>query len=263
MCCFSFARSKLAAGHNPLTSVSNTNIFARGSRAGRQYLVYSMTLKAEDELAMILPIPVPEKTDEHAVKFIDLKEYADFFVDLKKGFPTRTVPRVHSRSIRSGGGSADPLPKLEVVEVGSFQASFVPSIADFERLDERFRLPKEVWDDLPQYKMYGFAVFRLKPGEKRIHPMAFEFPRANPKQLFFPTVHIHDGKVHDTAHFDHALYCQENEGENLAALLQWRESPQLAEKFMRAEASGGVINANAHCYLRRMTGTLKNADTLV
>ena len=37
--------------------------------------------------------------------------------------------------------------------------------------------------------------------------MAFDFPRAA-KKLFFPTVHIHDGKVHDKADFDHALYCQ-------------------------------------------------------
>ena len=126
MCCFSFARSKLAAGHNPLTSVSNTNIFARGSRAGRQYLVYSMTLKAEDELAMILPIPVPEKTDEHAVKFIDLKEYADFFVDLKKGFPTRAVPRVHSRSIRSGGGSEIRCPSSRSSKLAAFRPRSYP-----------------------------------------------------------------------------------------------------------------------------------------
>jgi hypothetical protein len=37
-----------------------------------------------------------------------------------------------------------------VREVGSFEASYVPKIADFSRLDERFRLPVAVWKKLPQ-----------------------------------------------------------------------------------------------------------------
>src|SRR5207248_7445223 len=108
------------------------------------------------------------------------------------------------RALPHSASKSDGL--LNVVDVGSFEASFVPTIPDFERLDERFRLPTGTWDQLPQYKQYGFTVFKLKPGAKVIHPMAFEFPRAAPARLFFPTVHIHDGKVHDTATFDHALY---------------------------------------------------------
>ena len=154
MCMFSYRRQ--GSGSNTLQSVSGTNIFARSSTEGRQYLVYSMTLKADAELAMILPLPVPWK----------------------------------------------------------IEASFVPTIADFDRLDERFRLPKETWHHLPQYNKFGFAVFKLKPGEKRIHPMAFEFPRSDSKRLFFPTVHIHDGEVHATADFDHILYCQQNPDEH-------------------------------------------------
>ena len=76
MCCFS----------RPVQHVSATNIFARGSAEGRQYVVYSMTLKAADDLAMILPLPVPEHTADDAVKFINLEKYADFFKDFHKGF---------------------------------------------------------------------------------------------------------------------------------------------------------------------------------
>jgi hypothetical protein len=36
--------------------------------------------------------------------------------------------------------------KLEVIQVGDFEASFVPTVKDFSRLDERFRLPSAVWD---------------------------------------------------------------------------------------------------------------------
>ena len=50
MCCFSKA----------VESVSNTNIFARGLKNGGQFLVYSMLMKAGEDLAMILPLPTPK-----------------------------------------------------------------------------------------------------------------------------------------------------------------------------------------------------------
>ncbi len=251
MCCFS----------RPVQSVSATNIFARGSAGGRQFVVYSMTLKAAENLAMILPLPVPASTAEDAVKFINLEKYADFFSDLHRGFPEPPAANVRSHGLSLGIGAAKPA--LAVVEVGSFEASFVPTIDDFSRLDERFRLPADVWNALPQYKSFGFAVFKLKSGEKRIHPMAFEFPRANRKQLFFPTVHIHDGKVHDKADFDHALYCQENEHETLGLLHGWRESPKLAREFVDTDKTKGIVDPDRHCHLLRLRGDLINQDTLV
>jgi hypothetical protein len=38
--------------------------------------------------------------------------------------------------------------------------------------------------------------------------MALSFPVREGGKLFFPTVHIHDGKVHPTERFDHTLYAQ-------------------------------------------------------
>ena len=139
----------------------------------------------------------------------------------------------------------------------------MPTIPDFKRLDERFRLPTETWNELPQYKHFGFAVFKLKLGEKRIHPMAFEFPRADGSRLFFPTVHIHDGKVHPTARFDHVLYCQENAGESLKLMHNWEESPALARDFVSIDKAEKIIVPDRHCHMRRMTGKLKNEDTIV
>lgn len=93
--------------------------------------------------------------------------------------------------------------------VGSFEASFVPSMADWDRLDPRFRLPVDTWARLGDYADWGFAVFRLAPGKQAtIHPMAFRFRTRDPRRLFFPTVHVHDGQVHATARFDHWLYYQ-------------------------------------------------------
>ena len=79
-----------------------------------------------------------------------------------------------------------------MVQVGDFEASFVPTVKDFNRLDARFQLPAELFAKMPDYQHFGFAVFKLKPGMQTVQPMAFDFPAAKPGHLFFPTVHIHD-----------------------------------------------------------------------
>src|SRR2546428_2830453 len=217
MCCFS----------QPVRSVHCTNIFARPADERRQFLVYSMTLDARKELAMILPLPVKTPAAENDVEFIDLQGYPNFFADLEQGFA----------NVRHGatvGKSALPATAatLRVLQVGSFEASFVPTITDFSRLDERFRLPQNVWDKLPGYKTYGFAVFKLKPGAMTIHPMAFSFPRQNINAIFFPTVHIHDRKMHSKAGFDHSLFCQPTP-EQRPAIEEWQASPTHPPPLMR------------------------------
>ena len=250
MCCFS----------RPVVSVSATRIFARAEDAHRQFLTYSMTLSAKEDLAMILPLPVRAGSGEKAVTFISLEEYPQFFADLEKGFPPPPPPKpmwgVKSRA------PATAAPLLAVVQVGLFEASFVPTIADFARLDERFRLPPGAWDRLPAYQHYGFAVFKLKPGAKTVHPMAFSFPRANIGSIFFPTVHIHDGQVHTRAGFDHILYCQHGESDT-AKLTNWRESPKLARDFVKVAQAKGIVAADRHCHRKELRGQLENRDVWV
>jgi hypothetical protein len=133
---------------------------------------------------------------------------------------------------------------------------------DFSRLDERFRISDDAWKKLPQYRDYGFAVSKLKAGELTVHPMAFSFPRRNPKDLFFPTVHIHDGEVHAEADFDHVLYCQPREHEPLQ-VRDWRESPGNAGRFMKTGKTQGLISPEQHCFQKKLHGWLPNRDTLV
>lgn len=245
MCCFSMK----------VRLVADTNIFARASGGGRQFIVYSMRVDAPEPLAMILPIPVPSGSPENAVRFINLEAYPQFFDDLRKGFPEPPL----SRSLQPFAAAASLA--LKVVEVGSFIASFVPKVADFDRLDERFRLPAGVWDRLPRYADWGFTVFQLKPGDQKVHPMAFEFPRANPDQLFFPTVHIHDGQVHPLAHFDHALFCQ-LAGSN--APRRWTSSRGRVGDFVpNPGRARGVLDPATPCYRRQLHGNFKNEDVTV
>ena len=248
MCCFS----------GKVDVVADTNIFARASKDGGQFVVYSMRFGSADDLAMILPIPTPKGSAEDAVKFINLEKYESFFDDLRSGFP---VPRSKSetKDVPKAAGLDKP---LAVVEVGKFVASFVPQIKDFARLDKQFRLPDGVWEKLPLYKDFGFAVFKLKKPEKgvqKVHPMAFEFPRAEKRVLFFPTVHIHDGKVHEKAHFDHSLFCQVGD----VPPMDWEESPGLANSFVKVKESQGIVDGNAHVYRKLMKGNYANKDVLV
>jgi hypothetical protein len=249
MCCFS----------GPVKEVSNTKIFARRFGKSSQYLVYEMHFESLEDLAMILPLPTPADSPEDAVTFINLKEYGRFFGDMNEGFPSRKPTAAKDLAAEALPASA---PQLEVIEVGRFEASFVPQIKDFSRLDERFRLPDDVWSKLPAYKDFGFAVFKLKKGDHNVHPMAFAFPSRLKKETFFPTVHIHDGKVHDKAGFDHVLYMQGKDQEFISAT-GWEESAQPAGMFMNKEKAGSVILGDAHVYRRRLSGMLKNADTLV
>src|SRR6478609_7617838 len=110
MCCFS----------KPVDVVADTNIFARESKGGGQYLVYSMKFKAGEDLAMILPIPTPKGSAEDAVKFISLQKYDAFFEDVRKGFPVPPPPRGGKSVPKDDAPNKAP---LVVVEVGDFIAS--------------------------------------------------------------------------------------------------------------------------------------------
>lgn len=246
MCCFS----------RPVKEVSSTNIFARSDDHNRQFIVYSMSIVSKTDVAMILPLPVKLPAAEHDIKFINLKDCPEFFDRMAAGFyhPNR-------RQLTELSGKPAPASHsiLEVAQVGDFEASFVPTMKDFSRLDERFRIPADVWKQIPGYDDYGFAVFKLKPGSARIHPMAFSFPRRNNSGLFFPTVHIHDGQVHKEADFDHNLYCQRNDDD--LSLLEWEESHGHARSFMPIEKTKILIDPDQHCYRKNLKGLLANRDT--
>jgi hypothetical protein len=149
-----FSETPMCIFSQAIENVYSTMIFARATAAKTQFLAYQMSYKSGRENAMILPLPIRQPTHAASLRFIDLKHYEDFFDHLATGFPY----------LRSGFGigcSAIPnVPKaIEVQRVGNYVASFVPTLADFARLDPRFTLPDETWAKIPAYKDYGFAVF--------------------------------------------------------------------------------------------------------
>jgi hypothetical protein len=278
MCCFS----------RPIRHVSKTRIFARPLAEGRQLLVYSMSLEASGDLAMVLPVPVPPGSAEDAVRFVDMSSCPTFFDRVDALFPAE-ISRAPVQGF--GVGPAPQAKRLVVHDVGDFEASFVPSIADFVRLDPRFRLPEDVWSALPGYADWGFCVFKLReaperstsegvlgrvaglfrgappPAPRKYHPMAFELPRRDPSRLFFPTVHVHDGKVHPRAEFDHTLYCQvagDVEAVESAGDGAWQRSPQRvsAVAWMFADAAAW-LDQDAHVHRLVVKGSRANEDIYV
>jgi hypothetical protein len=249
MCCFS----------GPVSSVTNTRLYARwlpGSKPARQFIAYQMEYITKREVAMILPLPVVPRSPEDAVKFLDLEKEPELFEKLEKLWPINPEDKMIVSAPAGYGGR----PKaLAVIKVGSFEASFVPTQTDFARLDRRFRLDDGVWKKLPQYADWGFAVFKLRKDATTVHPMAFSFPSAQPdKGLFFPTVHIHDGKVHAEEEFNHTLYCQTPSGRH--GPKGWQESELLPASLGKWN-DAGLLDRNDHVYRNSLLGMLPNRDT--
>lgn len=242
---------------NAKVIVSNTRIFAKTS-GHLATLVYSMRLSVDSDVAMILPLPVQEGMGERALSFVNLEGYPEFFDDLDRGWPEPITMGATLGAVAVAG----PRAPLKVHAVGAFEASFVPHLGDFDRLDARFRLSDDVWQKLPAYADYGFAVFRMAPGtDKSIHPMAFRFHTRFPDRTFFPTVHIHDGEVHDTAHFDHSLYYQIMS--ERAAFREERASFDVASAFVHEAKNKALVSMNKLVYLKRLSGEMPNRDFFV
>lgn len=250
----------------PVNSVNNTQIFARISARGTQYLAYQMNYESNGENAMILPLPVRQPVRDDSLRFIDLRDYEDFFTALAQGFPY--CPPAFSIGCSAVKTTAKMV--LDVFEVGNYIASFVPTLADFGRLDKRFRLPDETWSRLPRYKDFGFAVFQLAAGSLRPHPMALEFPTAL-NAIYFPTLHIHDGQIHDTEEFDHILYLQHAGFDSRVHAYQNAEVPDKSTDLVRSRMtakhfcdiakSQGTVDANLLVHRRVIRGNHPNQDT--
>ena len=263
----------------PVISVADTNIFARMGDDGWQYLVYQMSFETAEINAMVLPLPVGlPASDSDSVKFISLEGNESFFEDLSDGFPLAVAGN------RFPGRAFDSMPQtdsavLEVHEVGDYVASFVPAISEFDRLDKQFHLPPGSWDQIPKYGDYGFAVFQLKKLKGKPHPIGLKFKTRlqgdDTNRIFFPTVHIHDGEVHDREHFDHDLYLQ---SPNLDVICgRYKERRKLvrdkatglirskwkASRFCNLDACKGIVDGEGLVHRIQMQGIKDNRDVIV
>lgn len=261
MCCFA----------SPIQDVHDTQIFARLSGKQTQFLVYQMHVSSKVENAMILPLPVATPVPDDAVRFIDLQGYRGFFDNLQAGFPRMPGLLAGSKALEDTV-SIGVEPPLPVAVVGNYVASFVPSVKDFRRLDPRFSISPEVWAEIPGYADFGFAVFRLAATSGTAHPMAFEFRTRFQDQIFFPTVHIHDGRPRDVESFDHSLFLQDAAYDAVVGEYEDSDVPDDATGFVRSDRpaagfaapdrSEGILLPDLLVHRRELRGAHPNADQL-
>ncbi|MCC6559577.1 MAG: hypothetical protein IT372_42205 [Polyangiaceae bacterium] len=199
MCCFM----------EPVQRVYGTRIFAAMAGA-EQVVVYDARVVTKSRNAMVLPVPVRPGA-QGAVELIDLSRHEGFFDSLAALFPELWV---------HGGLGMESPRTLDVVRVGAFEASVVPTIDEFSRLSRRFSIGGRS-SLLPwrrrgggllavlreRYADHAFVVYQIAPGESRLHPFAFRFTSRYP-YLFFPTLHVHDRTAPEQELFDHELYAQ-------------------------------------------------------
>jgi len=226
-----------------VSTVANTRIFARATEQGTQYLVYQTEYASASDLALIVPIPTPPGTSRDAVRFIDLSAYPEFFVNLASGF---SIAR---------GGVVNASAQASIQQVGSFNATFLPSLADFSQLDARYRISDEIWKQLPEYNDYGFAVFTLRAAAQTMHPIALEFPVRNPNLLYFPTVNLHASTFEQDSYFDHDLFCQ--------AHVDWLRSYDVAQSFMDIDRAQGILDPNQRVERFTVLGIHPNSDIVL
>jgi hypothetical protein len=82
----------------------------------------------------------------------------------------------------------------------------------------------------------------------------------SPNRLFFPTLHIHDGQVHDKELFDHTLYFQATRGPLHGG---WEESPGLPVTKVKCGLTHGMVRPDMHLYRHQMIGKFTNGDVVV
>lgn len=273
MCCFT----------GPVLTVRRTRIFGRTLPEGRQLVVYETAFAAAADLAMVLPIPVRQPSGDDAIRFLDLVHLPAFFDRLDRAIGKDHVARFGALP---GGGAYRAQP-LAVHDVGMFEASFVPTRRDFGRLDPRFRLSDAVLDALDARGDHGFVVVQLARTARvtRVHPFAFTFSTRDVERVFFPTVHVHDNELHDTAEFDHALYTTEGARASTFACFGLEDgaaippeptmSPELASAHDATWQSGEIdhtitdrtgsvlVDRGARVYRRDVARSRANDDTWI
>lgn len=222
-----------------VTRVANVRIFARATGDARQCLVCQLDYAADTDSAMIVPLATPPQSAADAVKFIDLSAYPEFFTDLANGFPIART------------GAVEP----GTPEFGAIESSFAPTKGELANLNERLRIPDEVWSQLVEYDDYGFAVFKIRADAQTIPPLGIEFPMRNPHLLMFPTAHVQNGEVNENTYFDHDLFCQGKSG--------WMRSYDTARAFMDVERAGEVIDPNQRVERFTVLGMHPNSDIVL
>eukprot|EP01112_Ceratiomyxa_fruticulosa_P001460 TRINITY_DN1159_c0_g1_i4.p1 TRINITY_DN1159_c0_g1~~TRINITY_DN1159_c0_g1_i4.p1 ORF type:complete len:297 (+),score=77.28 TRINITY_DN1159_c0_g1_i4:678-1568(+) len=182
--------------------VSATNILVSITKDGEnQFTVYSNEVHLSKEpVAMILPFP--NTSSNPACEMVDLSAFPDFFKNVDMMFPKLTKTKSRAKLATKEKGKQ----KLEVKRCGSYSYSVVPSVTEFDDLEQDvFNIEEDLIKMLTEnYKEnFGFLVCIIDKSDK-YSPIAYFHPILDNK-LFVPTRHEH-GNGEKRPKWDHSIY---------------------------------------------------------
>lgn len=237
---------------SPVQSVTDTRIFVgRDVGSARQLTVYSMSVQLQTRTgkgnAMILPVPVGP-AGVSAIELVDMSRVPDFFDPFVEAFIERSRGFSLSKGITN---DADSL--LEVVRVGNYDVSLVPTVDDIKRLNrDVFDVSPDTEHTLRTEYGYGmvFLVAQLRESGN-FHPLAYIHPFAG--TLFVPTRHEHGkGGSGDLPRWDHQIFYQGS------------ADPDPLPRDHRNQAFRRTISGeHANLYVRGVQVMLRSAPSLL
>eukprot|EP01128_Nolandella_sp_AFSM9_P009118 TRINITY_DN5756_c0_g1_i1.p1 TRINITY_DN5756_c0_g1~~TRINITY_DN5756_c0_g1_i1.p1 ORF type:complete len:285 (-),score=44.64 TRINITY_DN5756_c0_g1_i1:87-941(-) len=208
---------------------------------GKKAALEEQVREERNNNAMILPCPLTEGSD---IIPLNLSRDSFSFANLDKGFPEK--PQLRSNA-RGSTNSFSFEKKLEVVQIGAYSVSIAKSLVDLSRIDTGvFKVNESILPALRErYSVrFGFVICAFNPANKiEPHPIGYVHDPPESKNLFVPTLHIHDGKVHQKENFDQNIYSvntDEQSGQSPADLEKaYKTKPQ---KSVKAELKSKILN---------------------
>jgi hypothetical protein len=137
---------------------------------------------------------------------------------------------------------------------------YLPTLAEFKQIPEKYRVSGEFWSKLTQYQDHGFILILLPDTENRLtglQPFALEFKTRLDERLFFPTVQISDCHLSPFAVFNHEIYYQGKK-----RLVSDCPSSHNVEDFVDLCRARSILQEGP-VYRRILTGKYPNSDVTI
>eukprot|EP00003_Mantamonas_plastica_P025901 TRINITY_DN5160_c0_g2_i2.p1 TRINITY_DN5160_c0_g2~~TRINITY_DN5160_c0_g2_i2.p1 ORF type:complete len:309 (-),score=97.39 TRINITY_DN5160_c0_g2_i2:198-1124(-) len=257
--------------NEPVVDVSGTQILvAPTTTEGQQLTVYANEVTTSDPNAMILPVPVtanqPDE-DNHGIEFIDLSEYVEVFDNLAE-LVAFTGEDSDDDDDEGFDSSSSSRAFLEVKQVGSFKVSVVPTLDDFDRLNQDvFALSSTLSEVLAIHypKGFAFVVAKFEQGGK-FHPLAYTHAMLDGK-LFTPCRHEHGNGDEKRAFYDHSIYTIHTNNRDHVKDIQATETVAMEETdvdLVRWDELTGIVKPVSGKFIKKyeVSGKQANDDIL-
>jgi hypothetical protein len=227
--------------------IGPTKFFARRVE-DRQFLACEFSYASDGMTALVIPIPVSNTNRDRSVKVINLSTYRNFFDHLSRVFPRENTTKQKAQPILQYVNHIEPI-------------TYWSTLTEFnEKVDPRFKLAQEFWNQLSYYQDWGFVSVILPDTAdnfNRTFPFAFEFKTRLPDGMFIPTLELSNCHLNASTVFHHELYYQGKRRQ-----LSDCPSTHLLEESIDYTRSRPLL-VEGPGFKRSLTGKFPNGDVVI